>query len=169
MNRLAVLITKHSYRLGTVCCRREHHYPLWSVWQMQMKKGFSDDSKRTPSKRSSHSDQNEAKISNDDEVDDDMNNEKMVYLHVGPAGECWVGSSIFAAKHLQPDYVKSIPLPQQQQQQQAGNNSDTDDHFSLQEALVEEIENNPHLGQEIYDKEVIPLQVLDRLRRDDEK
>ena len=33
-----------------------------------------------------------------------------VYLHVGPSGDCWAGYSIFAAKHLQPDYVKSVKL-----------------------------------------------------------
>lgn len=34
-----------------------------------------------------------------------------LYLHIGPSGDCWTGASIFAAKHLQPDYVKSIELP----------------------------------------------------------
>ena len=34
-----------------------------------------------------------------------------VYLHIGPSGDCWTGASLFAAKHLQPDYVKSIELP----------------------------------------------------------
>ncbi|KAL7545246.1 hypothetical protein ACHAWF_013561 [Thalassiosira exigua] len=33
------------------------------------------------------------------------------YFHVSPSGDWWTGPSIFAAKHLQPDYVKSIPMP----------------------------------------------------------
>mmetsp|Transcript_28079 Transcript_28079/g.32351 ORF Transcript_28079/g.32351 Transcript_28079/m.32351 type:complete len:150 (-) Transcript_28079:252-701(-) len=34
-----------------------------------------------------------------------------IYLHVAPCGDWWTGHTMFAAKHLQPDYVKSIPLP----------------------------------------------------------
>ena len=33
------------------------------------------------------------------------------YLHVAPDGDWWTGNEIFAAKHLQPDYVRSIPVP----------------------------------------------------------
>ena len=33
------------------------------------------------------------------------------YLHVAPDGDWWTGEEIFAAKHLQPDYVRSIPIP----------------------------------------------------------
>jgi len=32
------------------------------------------------------------------------------YLHIGPSGDCWTGASMYAAKHLQPDYVKSFIL-----------------------------------------------------------
>ena len=32
-----------------------------------------------------------------------------VYLHIAPCGDYWSGHEVFAAKHLQPDYVKSIP------------------------------------------------------------
>ena len=34
-----------------------------------------------------------------------------LYLHVAPDGDHWISGEIFAAKHLQPDYVKSIPIP----------------------------------------------------------
>lgn len=71
-----------------------------------------------------------------------------LYLHVGPAGECWTGASIFAAKHLQPDYVKSVPL------------TTTVDV----ELLLEEIESNPTLGQHIYDNETIPQSLLEKVK-----
>ena len=32
-----------------------------------------------------------------------------LYLHIAPCGDYWSGHEVFAAKHLQPDYVKSIP------------------------------------------------------------
>lgn len=34
-----------------------------------------------------------------------------LYLHIGPSGDSWTGAAMFAAKHLQPGYVKSIALP----------------------------------------------------------
>lgn len=33
-----------------------------------------------------------------------------MYLHIAPCGDFWTDTEIFAAKHLQPDYVKSIPI-----------------------------------------------------------
>lgn len=36
---------------------------------------------------------------------------KQHYLHLAPDGDYWTGSEIFAAKHLQPDYVRSVPIP----------------------------------------------------------
>ena len=33
-----------------------------------------------------------------------------IYLHIAPCGDFWTDTEIFAAKHLQPDYVKSIPI-----------------------------------------------------------
>jgi hypothetical protein len=71
-----------------------------------------------------------------------------VYLHVGPAGDCWTGNNIFAAKHLQPDYVKSILLP---------NDLST-------EILLEELEENPALGQQAYDTELLPEVLVKRVR-----
>lgn len=73
---------------------------------------------------------------------------QLLYLHVGPSGDCWTGASIFAAKHLQPDYVKSIALPQ---------NLSADD-------LIETLENDPRLTQQIYDTETIPLELLRSLQ-----
>merc|ERR1719223_1071400 len=35
---------------------------------------------------------------------------KQKYLHISPSGDYWVGESLFAAKHLEPDYVKSFPI-----------------------------------------------------------
>jgi len=73
-----------------------------------------------------------------------------LYLHVGPAGDCWTGRSIFAAKHLQPDYVKSIALP---------------DNVPSWESLLEELENDPRLAQKIYDEERIPAAVLEHHKK----
>ena len=66
------------------------------------------------------------------------------YLHVGPSGDCWTGSSIFAAKHLQPDYVKSIPLPAN----------------ICAKSLVEKLEDDIQLSQQIYDDEKLPEGLL---------
>jgi hypothetical protein len=71
-----------------------------------------------------------------------------VYLHVGPAGDCWTGNNIFAAKHLQPDYVKSILLP-------------TD---LTTEVLLEQLEQNSLLGQQAYDTEQLPEELLKRVK-----
>ena len=67
-----------------------------------------------------------------------------VFLHVGPSGDCWTGSNIFAAKHLQPDYVKSIPIP---------NNVCVD-------ALMENIQDDEKLMQQVYDEGKLPLDLL---------
>jgi len=69
-----------------------------------------------------------------------------LFLHVGPAGECWTGTSIFAAKHLQPDYVKSIPLPD-------GVSGDR---------IVEFVERDVRLGHQIYDEGRIPVGLLEK-------
>ena len=71
-----------------------------------------------------------------------------IYLHVGPAGDCWTGDSIFAAKHLQPDYVKSIQLP-----------PDVSTSY-----LLEILEDDTSLSQRIFDEEVIPEWVLEQAR-----
>jgi hypothetical protein len=73
-------------------------------------------------------------------------NDNQVYLHIGPSGDCWTGSSLFAAKHLQPDYVKSIPL---------------DASHVCPETLVEYLEENAMLLQKIYDLGVLPPEILE--------
>lgn len=32
------------------------------------------------------------------------------YLHLAPDGDAWINGEIFAAKHLNPNYVLSLPL-----------------------------------------------------------
>ena len=83
---------------------------------------------------------------------------KTLYLHVGPSGDCWTGDSIFAAKHLQPDYVKSIPLL-------TVNNSETDDDDIQQKIdnLLEVLEDDQELTANIYDTESIPSDLLERI------
>ena len=67
-----------------------------------------------------------------------------VFLHVGPSGDCWTASSIYAAKHLQPDYVKSIPIPP---------------HVCI-DKLMETLEVDEKLMQKVYDDGAIPTELL---------
>jgi hypothetical protein len=71
-----------------------------------------------------------------------------LYLHIGPSGDCWTGSSIYAAKHLQPGYVKSILLPP---------------HTDA-EALLERLDEQPKTSQQIYDDGVLPAGLLESLK-----
>ena len=71
------------------------------------------------------------------------------FLHVGPSGDCWTGHSIFAAKHLQPDYVKSVKLP-------AGTNV---------EILLDLLEDND-LARGIYDSGIVPSGILEQAKED---
>ena len=48
---------------------------------------------------------------NEQKNDTKVKQQSSIYLHISPCGDFWIGSRIFAAKHLQPDYVKSIPVP----------------------------------------------------------
>ena len=81
----------------------------------------------------------------------DTPSSKAVYLHVGPSGDCWTGSSIFAAKHLQPDYVKSVPL---------------DMSVEHQERLVDILEERTDLAHQIYDTGRIPPEVWTIMEED---
>ena len=65
-----------------------------------------------------------------------------LYLHVGPSGDCWTDRSIFAAKHLQPDYVKSVALEGELPAESI--------------LLVEVLEERQGWAQEIYDSGEIP-------------
>ena len=80
--------------------------------------------------------------------------ETKIYLHVGPSGDSWIGDAIFAAKHNQPGYVKSIPL--------INHNliASDDDEGCL---LVEILEENPDWAQEIYDTECFPEALKEHL------
>jgi hypothetical protein len=74
-----------------------------------------------------------------------------LFLHVGPSGDCWTGSTIFAAKHLQPDYVKSIPLHPP--------------HYDIcADTLIGLLEENGRLARELYDTEVLTTGLLDQAR-----
>lgn len=56
---------------------------------------------------------NSAEVNNDETKKSISGNLQQRYLHISPDGDYWVGTSIFAAKHLQPDYVKSILIPEE--------------------------------------------------------
>lgn len=73
-----------------------------------------------------------------------------LYLHVGPSGDCWTGGSIFAAKHLQPDYVKSVRL-------QPG---------MCAETLIQLLEENQNWSRRIYDEEKFPDELVDCLAKE---
>jgi hypothetical protein len=68
-----------------------------------------------------------------------------LYLHVGPSGDCWTGHNVFAAKHLQPDYVKSVEI--------------TPAKASV-DYLLELLEDHPTWGQDIYDTGALPKELV---------
>lgn len=76
------------------------------------------------------------------------------YLHVGPSGDFWTGHEVFAAKHLQPDYVKSVALPE-----------GWTEESPKTEALIALLDENPSLLHRIYDTGVIDRNLL---QEDDE-
>ena len=97
------------------------------------------------------------------------------YLHIGPSyGDYWIGDSIFAAKHLQPDYVKSIKL---------SNNIDVDrllqvldEEQEKQEKQEDEIDTTAEendgfkptpttSSRDIYDTGIIPKYILEKSYR----
>jgi hypothetical protein len=87
---------------------------------------------------------------------------KTVFLHVGPSGDCWTGDSIFAAKHLQPDYVRSIPLTDNEMMM-ALLEDDDDDTTDMLLALLDE---NDDWAREIYDTKKFPSELLKRLKEE---
>jgi hypothetical protein len=94
------------------------------------------------------------------------------YLHVGPSGDCWIGPSIFAAKHLQPDYVKSIALPPDFVADHYEADKKTDIMFAKclpnekTTQLLAKLEGNLKLSQQIYDTGIIPNRILDDIRQE---
>lgn len=89
---------------------------------------------------------------------DDGGEYSPLYLHVGPCGDFWTGPSIFAAKHLQPGYVKSVELDE---------SLDVD---ALLELLEEEDDNDVDSGGDaswtrmIYDEGMLPSDLIDLAR-----
>ena len=83
------------------------------------------------------------------------------FLH---SGDWWTGPSIFAAKHLQPDYVKSIPIP-------AG--FDPSKHFSEDEDESESSgmswEEKQQLLHQIYDEGKLPDYLLTSSSKEKDK
>ncbi|VEU39751.1 unnamed protein product [Pseudo-nitzschia multistriata] len=90
----------------------------------------------------------------------DSSEEKKIYLHVGPSGDGWIGDAIFAAKHNQPGYVKSIPLTSNDLIRTDDDNDSDNVEGSL---LIEILEENPHWAQEIYDTERLPKALKQQL------
>lgn len=89
-------------------------------------------------------------------------NNKKIYLHVGPSGDSWIGDAIFAAKHNQPGYVKSIDLFNYDnfvcEDTITGINDDNGG------VLIEVLEENPEWAQEIYDTECFPETLQQHLK-----
>jgi hypothetical protein len=76
-----------------------------------------------------------------------------LFLHIGPSGDCWTGTTIFAAKHLQPGYVKSIPL-------MTTDANTTESSLLDEETIVSLVEEDVALQRLIYDSERIDYTVL---------
>jgi hypothetical protein len=104
---------------------------------------------------STSSEESNPKDDNSDNDDDQPKTKK--YLHVGPCGgDVWIGDSIFAAKHLQPNYVKSIPL---NEEFAAGteNYIDIDDLF--EDLVIEILEQRFDRTKKLYDTGRIPKEL----------
>jgi len=95
-------------------------------------------------------------------TDSDMN-DKTMYFHISPSGDWWTGPSIFAAKHLQPDYVKSIPIP---------TGFDPNKHFSEDEDETESglsWKEKQQLLHQIYDEGKLPAHLLTSSSKEKDK
>jgi len=85
-----------------------------------------------------------------------------MYLHVGPSGDSWIGDAIFAAKHNQPGYVKSIALINDDNTHYKHNViGENEDEGSV---LIEVLEEHPEWAQEIYDTECFPETLRQHLK-----
>jgi len=78
-----------------------------------------------------------------------------LFLHVGPSGDCWTGPSLFAAKHLQPDYVQSLPIPSS--------------HLHQADRLLELLEEHPEWALAVYDTQAFPKELQAALKEQDEE
>ena len=72
---------------------------------------------------------------------------KQHYLHLAPDGDYWTGSEIFAAKHLQPDYVRSVPIPPPE---------DFDVEKWLDETFGDDEKKQTEALQNVYDERKLP-------------
>lgn len=79
---------------------------------------------------------------------------KKIYLHVGPSGDSWIGDAIFAAKHNQPGYVKSIPLCNSDNL--IGKDATAEINEDMTSLLIDVLDEHPEWAQEIYDTECFP-------------
>jgi hypothetical protein len=117
-------------------------------------------------------------------ADDDISNnnkKNALYLHIGPSGDCWTGPSLFAAKHLEPGYVRSILLPTtplssggrrdddgDANNNTAGVNLEEDEQVAASAAIVvERIEQDVNLQKQIYDHGLIPAELIALMLGDD--
>jgi len=83
---------------------------------------------------------------------------RILYLHVSPDGDFWTGDELFAAKHLEPNYVRSVALPEYL--------SDKNDNDNTETCIKEIFDFNEleKLMREVYDTESLPSQFLARLQ-----
>ena len=72
---------------------------------------------------------------------------KQHYLHLAPDGDYWTGREIFAAKHLQPDYVRSVPIPPRE---------DFDVEEWLDTTFGDDEKKQTEALQNIYDERKLP-------------
>ncbi|KAL9181726.1 hypothetical protein ACHAXT_012069 [Thalassiosira profunda] len=86
-----------------------------------------------------------------------------MYMHVSPSGDWWTGSAIFAAKHLQPDYVKSVPLPDgfDPNAYFGGEDEDGEEESDMQQPKLKlNWEEKQNLLHQIYDEGKLPSELL---------
>jgi hypothetical protein len=75
------------------------------------------------------------------------------YIWLLGSGDWWTGPSIFAAKHLQPDFVKSIPIPEEfDPSKYFSEDEDDENHMSWEE--------KQQLLHQIYDEGKFPSHLL---------
>ena len=86
-----------------------------------------------------------------------------LYLHVAPCGDYWTGHEVFAAKHLNPDYVKSIPVPLKVAPE-GGDAGDIEYEFDPEEILQGYDGDLDQLLKKVYDTGDISL--IHQLRHD---
>jgi hypothetical protein len=72
---------------------------------------------------------------------------------------------MFAAKHLQPDYVKSIPLPLDfSGHDTALDENETVDIHERTQLLLDRLEVDVQLSQQVYDTGILPEHLLQSIR-----